>query len=151
MWDYVHAQTRCGHLPPHTSLTHAHSHSSHTLLKHTCNMHTSLQEDRCRLLPQPRQCLPEGEEGEGEGDGDEHLLNKIADQWMSTRDLVKVRTCMHTVLAPKDVSSCYTCCVTGYVCLLVSVFLYHIRMHVCCVHVSACVHVCMCACVRACV
>ena len=144
----VHAQTRCGHPPPHTSFTHAHSLLTHSTQTH---MHTSLQEDRCRPLPQPKAVHTERVEGKGEGDEEEHLLNKMADQWMSTRDLMKVHTCIHTVLTPKDVSSCNTCCVTGYFCLLVSVFLYHIRMHVCCVHVSACVHVCMRACVRACV
>ena len=77
----------------------------------------------------------EGEEGEGEGDGDEHLLNKMADQWMSTRDLMKVCTCIHTVLAPKNVSSCDTCCVTFvcwclYFCVMLEC-MYVVCMRVC--------------------
>jgi len=49
-------------------------------------MHTPPQEDKCRLLPQPKPVPTEGGEGEGEGP----FMNKMADQWMSTRDLIKV-------------------------------------------------------------
>ena len=48
-----------------------------------------VRQNLCRLLPQPR--------GKGEGEGDdaeeeeeEPLLNKMADQWMSIRELKKV-------------------------------------------------------------
>ena len=58
------------------------------------HMHTPPQEDKCRLLPQPKPVPTEGGEregeGEGEGEAEESLLNKMADQWMSTRDLMKV-------------------------------------------------------------
>ena len=54
-------------------------------------MRTPPQEDKCRLLPQPKSVPTEGEEGEGEGE--EPLLNKMANQWMSTRDLMKVCAC----------------------------------------------------------
>ena len=55
-------------------------------------MHTPPQEDKCRLLPQPKPVPTEG--GEGEGEGEEPLLNKMANQWMNTRDLMKVRVCV---------------------------------------------------------
>ena len=55
------------------------------------HMHTPPQ-DKCRLLPQPKPVPSEG--GEGEGEGEEPLLNKMANQWMSTRDLMKVRMCV---------------------------------------------------------
>ena len=48
-------------------------------------MHTP-QEDKCCLLPQPKLVPTE----EGEGEGEEPLLNKMANQWMSTRNLMKV-------------------------------------------------------------
>ena len=51
-------------------------------------MHTPPQEDKCRLLPQPKPVPTEG--GEGEGEGEEPSLNKMADQCMSTRDLMNV-------------------------------------------------------------
>ena len=62
---------------------------------HSC-MHTPPQEDKCRLLPQPKPVPTEGGEGVGEGEGEEPLLNKMAKEWMSTRDLMKVcvRACM---------------------------------------------------------
>ena len=44
------------------------------------------------LLPQPKSVPTE--EGEGEGEGEESLLNKMANQWMSTRDLMKVCVCV---------------------------------------------------------
>ena len=50
------------------------------------HMHTPPQEDKCRLLPQPKPVPTEG----GEGEGEEPLLNKMADQWTSTRDVMKV-------------------------------------------------------------
>ena len=53
-------------------------------------MHTPPQEDKCRLLSQPKPVPTEGGEGEGEGEGEGPLLNKMADQCMSTRDLMKV-------------------------------------------------------------
>ena len=56
------------------------------------HMHTPPQEDKCRLLPQPKPVPTEG--GEEEGEGEEPLLNKMADQWMSTRDLMKVCVCV---------------------------------------------------------
>ena len=37
----------------------------------------------------------------------------------------------HTVLAPKDVSSCDECCRTVHFCLVLSVLLYRVRMQVC--------------------
>ena len=59
------------------------------------HMHTPPQEDKCRLLPQPKPVPTEGEEGEeGEGEGEEPTQNKMADQWMSTRDLMKVCVCV---------------------------------------------------------
>ena len=51
-------------------------------------MHTPPQEDKCHLLPQPKSVPTEG--GEGEGEGEEPLQSKMADQCMSTRDLMKV-------------------------------------------------------------
>ena len=56
------------------------------------HMHTPPQEDKCRLLPQPKPVPTEG--GEEEGEGEEPVLNKMADQWMSTRDLMKVCVCV---------------------------------------------------------
>ena len=56
------------------------------------HMHTPPQEDKCRLLPQPKPVPTEGREEEGEGE--EPVLNKMADQWMSTRDLMKVCVCV---------------------------------------------------------
>ena len=47
-------------------------------------MHTPPQEDKCRLLLQPKPVPTEG------GEGEEPFLNKMADQCMSTRDLMKV-------------------------------------------------------------
>ena len=85
-----------------------HMHSPHTLFTHT-HMPTPLQEDKCRLLPQPKPVPTEGEEGEGEGE--EPLLNKMADQWMSTRDLMKVCTCIHTQCWPQRMSALGTCVV----------------------------------------
>ena len=52
------------------------------------HMHTPSQEDKCHLLPQTKPVPTEGGEGEGEGEGEEPLLNKMAKQWMSTRDLM---------------------------------------------------------------
>ena len=83
---------------PHTH--HSHTPTPHTLFTHT-HMPTPLQEDKCRLLPQPKPVPTEGEEGEGE----EPLLNKMADQWMSTRDLMKVCTCTHTQCWPQRMSA----------------------------------------------
>ena len=60
------------------------------LLTHTCPL--PLQEDKCRLLPQLKPVPTEG----GEREGEELLLNKTADPWMSTRDLIKVCACTHT-------------------------------------------------------
>ena len=51
------------------------------------SMHTPPQEDKCHLLPQPKPVPTEG------GEGEEPLLNKMAKEWMSTRDLMKV--CVH--------------------------------------------------------
>ena len=65
----------CSHPPPHS-----HSH-----------MHTP-QVDKCHLLPQPKPVQTEG--GEGEGEGERSIPNKMANQWMSARDLMKV--CAHT-------------------------------------------------------
>ena len=79
------------------------------------HMHIPPQEDKCRLLPQPKPVPTEG--GEGEGEGEEPLLNKMADQWMSTRDLMKVCVCV---------------CVRVCVCV--------------CVCVCACACECVCAC-----
>ena len=56
-------------------------------------MHTPHPQDKCHLLPQPKPVPTEGGEGEGEGEGEEPLLNKMANQWMSTRDLMKVCAC----------------------------------------------------------
>ena len=63
----------CSHPPPHSSLTHAHSSSG----------------GQVPSLPQPKPVPTEG----GEGEGEEPLLNKMANQWMSTRDLMKVCAC----------------------------------------------------------
>ena len=65
------------------------SHPLHTPHSRMC---TPPQEDKCRLLPQPKSVPTEGEEGEGE----EPLLNKMANQWMSTRDLMKVCACVRS-------------------------------------------------------
>ena len=65
-------------------------------------MCTPPQEDKCRLLPQPKPVPTEGEEGEGE----EPLLNKMADQWMSTRDLMKVCVCVCVCLCVQCVHLC---------------------------------------------
>ena len=51
-------------------------------------MHTPPQEDKCRLLPQPKPVPTEG------GEGEEPLLNKMANQWMSTRVLMEVCVCV---------------------------------------------------------
>ena len=56
-------------------------------------MHTP-QEDKCRLPSQPKSVPTEGGEEEGEGEGEEPLLNMMANQWMSTRDLMKVCVCV---------------------------------------------------------
>ena len=63
--------------------------SHHTPHSRIC---TPPQEDKCRLLPQPKPVPTEG--GEGKGEGEEPLLNKMANQWMSTRDLMKVCVCV---------------------------------------------------------
>ena len=69
------------------------------------HMHTPPQEDKCHLLPQPKPVPTEGGEGEGEP-----LLNKMAKEWMNTRDLMKVcvRACM-----------CECVCVCVCVCVFV--------------------------------
>ena len=59
------------------------------------------------LLPQPNPVPTEG--GEGEGEGEESLLNKMANQWMSTRDLMKVCVC---------VCVCMCVCVCVCVCVM---------------------------------
>ena len=86
-------------------------------------MPTPLQEDKCRLLPQPKPVSTEGEEGEGEGE--EPLLNKMADQWMSSRDLMKVCMCIHTHVQcwPQRMSARDVCCGTVHFCLVLSVIL----------------------------
>ena len=57
---------------------------SHPLHTPHPRMHTPPQEDKCRLLPQPKPVPTEG------GEGEESLLNKMANQWMRTRELMKV-------------------------------------------------------------
>ena len=109
-------------LPSHTLLTHAHSHSSHTLHSHT-HMSTPLQEDKCHLLPQLKPVPTEGEEGERERE--EPLLNKMVDHWMSTRDLMKVCTCtcIHTQCWPQRMCQLllwYCPLLFGVVCIPVS-------------------------------
>nr|WAW84847.1 dynein axonemal intermediate chain 7 [Halisarca dujardinii] len=46
----------------------------------------NIKNDQCRLLPQP---IPPRGEDEGEGETPTPPLNDIADQWVSTRELVK--------------------------------------------------------------
>ena len=82
--------------------------SPSTLLTHA---HTPPQEDKCHL-PQPKLVPTEG--GEGEGEGEEPLLNKIANQWMSTRDLMKMCVCV-CVCVCMCVRACDVQCV--YMCL----------------------------------
>ena len=69
----------------------------------------------------------------GRGGGDP-LLNKMANQWMSTRDLMKVCACAHA-----RVHTCVCVCVCVCVCMCV------------CVCVHACVCACVCVCARVCV
>ena len=78
----------------------------------------------------------DGGEEEEEEEGEEHILNKIANKWMTTRDLMKVCTCAHMcaytvlymVLSLKDVSYCdmlwYCLHVFGVTCITV----YTVRM-----------------------
>ena len=68
------------------------------------HMHTPPQEDKCRLLPQPKPVPTEG--GEEEGEGEEPVLNKMADQWMSTRDLMKVCVCVCACICPIKLTLC---------------------------------------------
>ena len=61
-----------------TITAHTHVASTHSLT----HVHTpSLQEDKCRLLPQPKPAPAEG--GEEEEEREEPILNKIADKWMT--------------------------------------------------------------------
>ena len=129
---------------PHTCHSHMHTPTPHTLFTHT-HMPTPLQEDKCRLLPQPKPVTTEGEEGE------EPLLNKMADQWMSTRDLMKVCTCIHTQCWPQRMSARDMCCGTVHFCLVLSVLLYRVRIYVyICAYICMCVYVCANVCVFVC-
>ena len=79
-------------------------------------MPTPPQEDKCRLLPQPKPVPTEG--GEEEGEGEEPLLNKMANQWMSTRDLMKVCVCVCVCVCA---CACACACVCVRVCMCVRV------------------------------
>ena len=66
----------CSHPPPHSSLTHAHSSSG-------------------GQVPSSAIAKASANRGRGGGGGEEKpLLNKMAIQWMSTRDLMKVCACV---------------------------------------------------------
>ena len=75
----VQCEMLCSHPPPHSSLAHAHSSSGRQV---SCSATAKASANRGK-----------GGEGEGEGEGEESLLNKMANQWMSTRDLMKVCAC----------------------------------------------------------
>ena len=64
------------------------------------------------------------------------------DEYQGPHEGVYMHT--HTVLAPKDVSSCDMCCGTVHFRLVLSVLLYRVRMCVC---VCVCVRACVCVCV----
>ena len=70
----VQCEMLCSHPPPHSSLTHAHSSGGQVSSSATAKASANRRR---------------GAEGEGE----EPLLNKMANQWMSTRDLMKVCAC----------------------------------------------------------
>ena len=82
----------CSHPPPHSSLTHAHS-SSRGQVSSSATAIASANRGRG-----------------GGGGGEEPLLSKMAKEWMSTRDLMKVCVC---------VRACVSVCVCVCVCVFV--------------------------------
>ena len=86
------------------------------------------------------------------------LLNKMADHWMSTMDLMKVCTCIRTQCWPQRMSALVTCAAAVYFHLDVFVLLYLVRIYLyVCVYMCVCVCVCvflyvqMCMCVCLCI
>ena len=102
----VQCEMLCSHPPPHSSLTYAHS-SSGGQVSSSATAKASTNRGR-------------------EGEGEEPLLNKMADKWMSTRDLMKVCVC---------VCVCVRMCVCVCVCMC---------MCACVCAVCVCVRVCLC-------
>ena len=83
----VQCEMLCSHPPSHSSLTHAHSSGGQVSSSITAKASANRRRG---------------------GEGEEPLLNMMANQWMSTRDLMKVCVC---------VCVCMCVCVCARVCV----------------------------------
>ena len=126
-----------------------HTHSSHTSLTHTHAHSPPGVQLSSSAAAKATAYRGRGGGGKGHLVQEEPLLNKMADQWMSTRDLMKVCTCIHAKCWPQRMSalvmrvvglSTFVCCCL-YCCIMLE-----------CKYKCVCVRARMCVCVcRACV